>query len=96
MSGFLTLGCTAVQLFIKAVLLAQGGQGAFGAPDPLDADPLDLMASQSHLLDSTQAARLERGNSSNCQQLEIVPPPSMQELDVSCIVCVHGQMCVNR
>ena len=73
----------------RPVLLAQGRQGGFGAPDPLDADPLDLMASQSHLLDTTHAARLERGNSSNCQQLEIFPPPSFQELDVSCIVCAY-------
>ena len=83
MSDFVTLSCTAVQLFIKAVLLAQGGQGGLGPPDPLDADPLDLMASQSHLLDTTHAARLERGNSSNCQQLETYPLPSIQELDVS-------------
>ncbi|KAL0031579.1 hypothetical protein WJX77_008117 [Trebouxia sp. C0004] len=41
------------------------------------------MASQAHLLDTTHATRLERGNSSNYpQQLEPLPPPSMQELDV--------------
>lgn len=61
----------------------QGEQRNFGPPDPLDADPLDLMASQAHLLDTTHATRLERGNSSNYpQQLEPLPPPSIQELDV--------------
>ncbi|KAL0019230.1 hypothetical protein WJX79_000032 [Trebouxia sp. C0005] len=58
-------------------------QRSFGPPDPLDADPLDLMASQAHLLDTAHATRLERGNSSNYpQQLEPLPPPSIQELDV--------------
>jgi len=71
--------------FLVVTLLAQGEQRKFGPPDPLDADPLDLMASQAHLLDTTHASRLERGNSSNYpQQLEPLPPPSIQELDVCC------------
>ncbi len=71
--------------FLVVTFLAQGEQRNFGPPDPLDADPLDLMASQAHLLDTAHATRLERGNSSNYpQQLEPLPPPSIQELDVCC------------
>ena len=71
--------------FLVVTLLAQGEQRNFGPPDPLDADPLDLMASQAHLLDTTHASRLERGNSSKYpQQLEPLPPPSIQEIDVCC------------
>lgn len=58
----------------------QGGE--FGPPDPLDADPMALMASQSHLLDGLQKRGLERGNSSNCQELEELAPPTIQELQV--------------
>ena len=81
---FFQAGLSAMYFFV-VTLLAQGEQRNFGPPDPLDADPLDLMASQAHLLDTTHASRLERGNSSNYpQQLEPLPPPSVQELDVCC------------
>lgn len=50
-------------------------------PDPLDADPLDLVASQSHLLERpSRLLGLERGNSSNCQHLEPLPPANIQDL----------------
>lgn len=52
-------------------------------PDPLDADPLELMASQSHLLEQpSHVLRLERGNSSNCQDMDPLPPASIQDLQV--------------
>lgn len=56
-------------------------------PDPLDADPLDLVASQSHLLERpSRLLGLERGNSSNCQHLEPLPPANIQDLQV-CYTC---------
>lgn len=52
-------------------------------PDPLDADPFALMASQSHLLDSTQLPHMQRGASSSVRDLESLPTPKIGDLEVN-------------
>lgn len=51
-------------------------------PDPLDADPFALMASQSHLLEGNQLLQMQRGNSSNVTDMERLPTPNIADLEV--------------